>query len=44
MYTRFFHKAMRDLGVNVTSVEQSLFEMLVTAEGDKFKQIIQLVK
>ncbi|HOP05747.1 MAG TPA: hydrolase [candidate division Zixibacteria bacterium] len=37
-------EAMRDLGVNVTAVEQSLFEMLVTAEGDKFRQIIKLVK
>jgi len=37
-------EAIRDLGGNITSVEQSLFEMLVEAEGDKFKQIIKLVK
>jgi len=36
--------AIRDLGACVTSVEMSLFEMLRVAQGDKFKQIIQIVK
>ena len=36
--------AMRDLGARVTSVEMALFEMLQVAEGEKFKQIINIVK
>jgi len=36
--------AIRDLGACVTSVEMCLFEMLRVAQGDKFKQIIQIVK
>ena len=36
--------ALRDLGACITSVEMSLFEMLRVAQGDKFKQIIQIVK
>ncbi len=36
--------AMRDAGVKITSVEMSLFEMLRVAEGDRFKQVIQIVK
>lgn len=36
--------AMRDAGVKITSVETALFEMLRVAEGDRFKQILQIVK
>lgn len=35
---------MKDSGAKLTSVEMSLFEMLQVAEGDLFKQIIQIVK
>jgi isochorismate hydrolase len=35
---------MRDSGVSLTSVETALFELLKTAEGDKFKEIINIVK
>ncbi len=35
---------MKDAGARMTSVEMSLFEMLKVAEGDLFKQIIQIVK
>ena len=35
---------IRDAGGQVTSVETALFEMLHVAEGDEFKQIIQIVK
>lgn len=35
---------MRDSGVSLTSVETALFELLETAEGDKFKEIIKIVK
>ncbi|MEW6411821.1 MAG: hydrolase [Candidatus Zixiibacteriota bacterium] len=35
---------MKDAGAIMTSVEMSLFEMLTVAEGDLFKQIIQIVK
>ena len=35
---------MKDAGASLTSVEMSLFEMLRVAEGDLFKQIIQIVK
>lgn len=41
---QFGIEAIRDLGVIVTSVEMALFEMLHMAEGDRFKQIIQIVK
>jgi nicotinamidase-related amidase len=37
-------EAIRDMGACITSVEMSLFEMLRVAQGDKFKQIIQIVK
>jgi nicotinamidase-related amidase len=37
-------EAMRDAGVRITSVETTLFEMLRVAEGERFKQIIQIVK
>lgn len=37
-------EAMRDLGARITSVEMSLFEIQGVAEGEKFKQIIQIVK
>ena len=35
---------IKDAGAVLTSVEMSLFEMLKIAEGDQFKQIIQIVK
>ncbi|MCP4583925.1 MAG: hydrolase [candidate division Zixibacteria bacterium] len=37
-------QAMKDAGAKITSVEMALFEMLEVAEGDKFKQIIKIVK
>ena len=36
--------AMKDHGAKITSVEMILFEMLQIAQGDQFKQIIQIVK
>ncbi len=36
--------AMKKAGASVTSVEMALFEILKTAEGEPFKQIIQIVK
>ena len=35
---------MRDSGVGITSVETVLFELLKTAEGRKFKEILKLVR
>jgi len=35
---------MRDAGASVTSVETSLFELLKTAEGERFKKILEIVK
>ena len=35
---------IKDAGAVLTSVEMSLFEMLRVAEGDQFKQIVQIVK
>lgn len=35
---------MKDAGAKMTSVEMSLFEMLRVAEGEQFKQIIQIVR
>jgi nicotinamidase-related amidase len=35
---------MRDMGAGITSVEIALFELLKTAESDKFKAISQIVK
>ena len=37
-------EAMRERGARITSVEMALFEILQTAEGDEFKQIINIVK
>jgi nicotinamidase-related amidase len=37
-------QAIKDLGARLTSVEMALFELLKVAEGDKFKQIIEIVK
>ncbi|MBU0984287.1 MAG: hydrolase [candidate division Zixibacteria bacterium] len=37
-------QAIRDAGANLTCVEMSLFEMLKVAQGDQFKQIINIVK
>lgn len=34
----------KDAGAVVTSVEMALFEMLGTAEGEKFRQILKIVK
>jgi nicotinamidase-related amidase len=36
--------AMKDAGAGITSVETALFELLRVAEGDRFKQIINIVK
>lgn len=35
---------MRDIGVNLTSTEMALFELLQVAEGEQFKEILKLVK
>jgi nicotinamidase-related amidase len=35
---------MQELGAKLTTVEMALFEMLRVAEGDKFKEIIKIVK
>jgi len=35
---------IRDAGAQITSVETALFELLGTAEGDKFKRILEIVK
>jgi nicotinamidase-related amidase len=35
---------MKDAGTRITSVEAALFGFLRVAEGDKFKQILQIVK
>ncbi len=35
---------MKDLGARITNVEMALFEMLQTAEGDQFKQVIRIIK
>ncbi len=35
---------IKDAGAELTCVEMSLFEMLKVAEGDQFKQVIQIVK
>lgn len=37
-------KAMIVAGAKITSVEMALFEMLGVAEGEQFKQVIQIVK
>ena len=37
-------QGMRDLGVGINSVESVLFELLKTAEGRKFKEILKLVR
>ncbi len=36
--------AMRDEGAKITSVEMALFEMLGVAEGDRFRQVSNIVK
>ena len=35
---------MKDFGVGLTSVETALFELLKVAEGQAFKQILEIVK
>jgi nicotinamidase-related amidase len=35
---------MRDSGVSLTSVETALFELLKVGEGEKFKEILKIVK
>ena len=35
---------IRDAGAHITSVETALFELLGTAEGDRFKEILNIVK
>jgi nicotinamidase-related amidase len=37
-------EAMKNAGAKITGVEMALFEMLRVAEGEKFKQIIKIVK
>lgn len=37
-------QAIKDAGAKITSVEMALFEMLKVAQGDKFKQVIKIVK
>ena len=37
-------RSMTALGAKLTCVEMALFEMLVIAEGDRFKQCIKIVK
>lgn len=37
-------RKMRDYGVSLTSVETALFELLKVAEGDKFNEILKIVK
>ncbi len=34
----------KEAGATITSVETALFEMLRAAEGDKFKQMLKVVK
>jgi nicotinamidase-related amidase len=35
---------MRDVGAGLTSVETALFELLQVADGDKFKDVLRIVK
>jgi nicotinamidase-related amidase len=35
---------IRDAGAQITSVETALFELIGTAEGDRFKRILEIVK
>ncbi len=35
---------MKDCGVGLTSVETALFELLKVAEGETFKQMLEIVK
>lgn len=37
-------QAIKDLGAKITCIEMAFFEMLKVAEGDKFKQIIKIIK
>ncbi len=37
-------EAIKNAGAKITSVEMALFEMLQVAEGEKFKEIIKIVK
>ena len=37
-------RKMRDTGASITSVETALFELLEVAQGDRFKQILRIVK
>ncbi len=41
---RFALERMRSEGVKMTTVEMALFELLKIAEGDKFKEIINIIK
>jgi hypothetical protein len=34
----------KELGASLTSAETALFELLKVAEGDKFKQMLKVVK
>jgi len=35
---------MQNRGVNITSLEMAVFEMLQVAKGDEFKQVIKIIK
>lgn len=37
-------ESLRGAGVNITSVETALFELLKVAEGEKFKEILTIIK
>ncbi|MFH2048587.1 MAG: isochorismatase family protein, partial [bacterium] len=37
-------EAMQKYGVNITSLEMAVFEMLGVAKGDEFKQVIKIIK
>jgi nicotinamidase-related amidase len=37
-------QAIKDLGAKLTSVEMALFELLEVAEGEKFREILNIVK
>ena len=37
-------ETMKQNGVNITSLEMAVFEMLQVAKGDQFKQVIKIIK
>ena len=36
--------AMKDAGAKITSLEMALFDLMQVAEGDKFRQIVKIIK